>query len=70
MKYVENQKYDSEQVAKRLLLIRNKYQALHEKAETLEEKFKIKKDWLVAQIIWLREAELIRNDIYRDFRLL
>lgn len=64
-----DQRYSNEHLVRKLQELKQKFEFKLEKASPVD-KWKIKREWIVAQIIWLREGGIIRNDIYRDFGLL
>lgn len=66
--FPDGQRYSNEHVAKKLLALKIKFEK--KIRDNPKDEWKYRREWIVAQIIWLREAEIIRNDIYRDFGLL
>jgi hypothetical protein len=64
-----DQRYSNEHLARKLLELKNKFDYRIKNAHP-KDKWKHQREYIVAQIIWLREGGIIRNDIMRDFGLL
>jgi hypothetical protein len=67
---VEGQRYTNQHLAQKLEHLKNKFEIEYNGAKTDAQKWQHRRQYLVSQIIWMREGELIRNDIYRDFGIL
>lgn len=64
-----DQRYTNEHLVQKLLHLKATMEDRLAKAHA-SDKWKIKREWIVSQIIWMREGGVIKNDIYRDFGLL
>ena len=70
MKSYPDQRYTNEHIVSKILKLREILELKLKKSRTPEDIWAAKREYIVAQIIWMREGGLIKNDIYRDFRLL
>ena len=64
-----DQRYSNEHLVEKLKALKLKFEHRIINAHP-NDKWKLRREWIVAQIIWLREGGVIRNDIMRDFGLL
>ena len=70
MKTYSDQRYTNEHIVSKILKLREILDSQLKKALNPAQVWAAKREYIVAQIIWMREGGLIKNDIYRDFRLL
>jgi|APSaa5957512535_1039671.scaffolds.fasta_scaffold308149_1 hypothetical protein len=64
-----DQRYSNEHLAKKLLELKINFE-IRLKQSNEDNRWRIRREWIVAQIICLREGRLIKNDIYREMDLL
>jgi len=64
-----DQRYSNEHLVKKLEALNLKFKLRMDKAHS-RDKWTIRREWIITQIIWLREGGVIRNDIMRDFGIL
>jgi len=70
MKTYSDQPYTNEHIVSEILKLREILELKLKKSRTPKAVWAAKREYIAAQIVWMRDGGLIKNDIYRDFRLL